>query len=194
MTTQHLRNRPFIKRVSHSTFLLLVLVVAAGCAQSPADTEPAVSSAPVQQKSEPSIATLANGSEIILELAITAEELATGLMFRPSLASDRGMLLLFHEERFPSIWMKNTLISLDLLYLDNSGRVVDLIADVPPCATDPCPTYSPDGEARAVLELATGSIETYGIAIGDQLLFERVPGYPVVEATAAPEADAAEEY
>jgi uncharacterized membrane protein (UPF0127 family) len=127
-------------------------------------------------------ATLPNGSVIKLELAITQEELANGLMFRPSLPADRGMFLLFEAERYPSIWMRNTLISLDLIYLDNSGMVVGLMSDVPPCAADPCPTYPATEPSRAVLELVAGSIASHGLKVGDKLEFEKVPGYPVAEA------------
>ena len=129
--------------------------------------------------------TLPNGTTINLELAITQEELANGLMFRPSLPADRGMFLLFEVERHPSIWMKNTLISLDLIYLNNSGVVVGLTPDVPPCAADPCPTYPASEPTRAVLEMVTGSIATHGLQVGDTLVFEKVPGYPV----AAPETE-----
>jgi uncharacterized membrane protein (UPF0127 family) len=90
------------------------------------------------------------------------------------------MLLLFEAQRYPSIWMKNTLVSLDLIFLDNSGVVVHLVPDVPPCAGDPCPTYVTEKPARAVLEMPAGSIAGHGLALGDRLEFTRVPGYPVV--------------
>jgi uncharacterized membrane protein (UPF0127 family) len=127
-------------------------------------------------------ATTSDGAAINLELALTQEELATGLMFRPTLAADRGMLLLFPVERYPSIWMKNTLIDLDLVFLDDHGIVVDIIAGVPPCVADPCPIYTPSVPARAVLEIAAGGADGHGIAVGDPLEFERVPGYPVPNA------------
>jgi uncharacterized membrane protein (UPF0127 family) len=162
---------------------LMIAVVLMGCSE-PARTarEPQVSSDP-QPAAAPAVglprAVLADGTEITLELALTPDELATGLMFRPSLAPDRGMLLLFGIERYASIWMKNTLMDLDLIFLDNDGVVVDVIQGVPPCAAEPCPTYSPAAPARAVLEMAAGGAERYGIAAGDRLTFDRVPGYPV---------------
>ena len=162
---------------------LVVVVILMGCSQ-PAQTPPASS-----HSSEPAAtpvvdlprAVLADGTVITLELALTPDELATGLMFRPSLPADRGMLLLFGIERYASIWMKNTLMDLDLIFLDDNGAVVDVITGVPPCAADPCPTYSPSAPARAVLEMAAGGAERYGIAAGDQLSFERVPGFPATE-------------
>ena len=90
------------------------------------------------------------------------------------------MLFLFDEARRPSFWMKNTLIALDLVFLDTAGRVVDVIPEVPPCAADPCPTYSPEVPSLAVLELGAGRAKAHGIVPGATLTFERVPGYPSV--------------
>ncbi len=172
--------------MTQTRFKLLLPAVAvaavvgcAGCSRPlhEASDGPAPAAAPRQL--EPPMAALADGSEITLELALTQEELATGLMFRPKLAPDRGMLLLFPTERYPSIWMKNTLVSLDLVFLDDRGDVVDIVPGVPPCTADPCPTYESSSAARAVLEIAAGGVDGYGIAVGDRLQFERVPGFPV---------------
>ena len=193
MIFQDLDPRTIIQGALRYPFFLVLLLAAAACTQPAQETDLLASTSPPQRTVEAPTGTLPDGSEITLELAITPEELATGLMYRPTLAADRGMLLLFEIERSPSIWMKNTLINLDLIYLDNSGAIVHLVADVPPCATDPCPTYSSENEARAVLEMITGSIETHGLSIGDTLAFERVPGYPLIEAAAETEADTVEE-
>jgi uncharacterized membrane protein (UPF0127 family) len=110
---------------------------------------------------------------------VTADEIARGLMFRPSLADDRGMLFLFDQPRQPSFWMKNMLIPLDLVFLDGTGTVVDVIANVQPCAADPCPNYPPSSPAQAVLEINAGGAAAHGIEVGTILRFERVPGYPI---------------
>ena len=132
-------------------------------------------------------AILPDGTRITLDVATTPEELARGLMFRPSLSEDRGMLLLFSEERVPNIWMKNTLVYLDLVFLDNSGRVVDVIEGAAPCAADPCPHYIPRHPARTVLEVAAGVAGRHGLQAGDIIEFREVDGYPV--RPAAPIAD-----
>lgn len=132
-------------------------------------------------------AVLPDGTRIALDLATTPEELAQGLMFRPSLPEDRGMLLLFPEERLPNIWMKNMFIHLDLVFLDDSGRVVDVIDRVAPCAADPCPHYIPRHPARTVLEVAAGVAGRHGLQVGDIIEFRDVGGYPV--RPAAPTAD-----
>ena len=188
MTTRH----RFFRRVPgmHTSVTGMALLLAIACSQ-PTSQPPAMESSQVRAAKTTSLpkATLPNGTAINLELAITQEELANGLMFRPSLPADRGMFLLFEVERHPSIWMKNTLISLDLIYLDNSGVVVGLTPDVPPCAADPCPTYPASEPTRAVLEMVAGSIATHALQIGDILEFEKVPGYPVTEAESEEESE-----
>ena len=124
---------------------------------------------------------LPDGFEVTLELAITPDELAQGLMFRPSLAADRGMLLIFAEERLPSIWMMNTLVALDIVYLDHRGVVVDVIPDAQPCPAEPCPRYVPKAAAQAVLEIPAGSASVHGVTAGAPLAFSRVPGFPTTE-------------
>ena len=129
-------------------------------------------------------AMLPDATRITLDVAATPEELARGLMYRPFLPDDRGMLLLFPEERVPSIWMKNTLVRLDLVFLDSSGRVVEVIERVDPCAADPCPHYVPRHPARTVLEIAAGVAGRHGLQPGDVIEFRGVEGYPVRPAPA----------
>ncbi len=76
------------------------------------------------------------------------------------------MLFLLTEERFPSFWMKNTLIPLDIIYLDGQGVVVDVTHDAQPCKTEPCPQYVTKAPALAVLELAAGSARAHGVTWG----------------------------
>jgi uncharacterized membrane protein (UPF0127 family) len=125
-------------------------------------------------------ATLADGSTVTLEIASTPEEISRGLMFRPSLAADRGMLFLFGHERLPSFWMKNTLIALDIIFLDSTGTIVDLVIDAQPCKVEPCPQYVPKLPAAAVLEVPGGTAAQHGIAEGQKITFERVGDYPLV--------------
>jgi uncharacterized membrane protein (UPF0127 family) len=167
-----------------------MLLVAAGCSQPTQKTPVKVVPTSSTQAAELPTATLENGFVVNLELAITPEEVANGLMFRPSLPTDRGMLFIFDVERQPSFWMKNTLIPLDLFFLDSLGKVVDIVADAQPCAADPCPTYTSEELARAVLELAAGSAAAQGIQAGAVINFDKTPGYPV---EAEPETDEDEE-
>lgn len=160
-------------------FLVLAVQLAAGCSQpAPTPDEPPQPQRPAV-KFVPPQAVLPDGFVVDLELAETPQEVADGLMYRPSLPAKRGMLFLFNSDRYPSFWMKNTLIPLDLVFLDASGTVVDIVAGVPPCAADPCPTYSPKTPARAVLEVAAGVSSAHGIEPGVALVFDRVNGFPV---------------
>ena len=164
--------------------LTAAFVAVLGCAPPPSAPPPAATPGsdlepgPVAPRPAPPTATLPDGFPVTLELAITPEELAQGLMFRPRLADDRGMLLIFPEERLPTIWMMNTLVALDLVYLDSRGTVVDVISDAQPCPAEPCPRYVPKRGARAVLELPAGSAAAHAVVEGVTLAFERVPGYP----------------
>ncbi len=122
---------------------------------------------------------LPDGFQVTLELAITPDELSQGLMFRPKLPEDRGMLLIFAEERLPSIWMMNTLVALDLVYLDSTGTVVDVITDAQPCPGEPCPKFTPKQPAKAVLEIPAGAATLHVIEAGTQLEFLHVPEFSV---------------
>jgi uncharacterized membrane protein (UPF0127 family) len=115
---------------------------------------------------------LPQGGSITAELAVTDEERQRGLMFRETLLPDQGMLFVFETEDFYSFWMKNTLIPLDLLWLDKDRRIVHIARNVPPCKADPCPSYPPDRPGLYVLELAAGSADRLGLKIFDRLEFK----------------------
>jgi len=112
-----------------------------------------------------------DGQSVRAELALTPEERAQGLMFRQNIEFDQGMLFVFDREGIYSFWMKNMLIPLDLIWLDKEKRVVHIERDVPPCAEEPCPTYSPKIPALYVLEIKAGSFEKRGLKMFDRLDF-----------------------
>ena len=114
---------------------------------------------------------LPTGSSITAELAVTAEERGRGLMFREKLLPDQGMLFVFEVEDFHSFWMKNTLIALDMLWLDKERRIVHIERDVPPCRADPCPSYTPRRPGSYVLELKAGSADRLKLKLFDRLEF-----------------------
>ena len=166
--------------------LTLLLLVVAGCSPSPTADDPTaattdVATAPSETPPRPPspTAVFPDGFTAAIELAITPDELAQGLMFRPSLPDDRGMLLVFSEERLPNIWMMNTLVALDLVYLDRTGRVVDVITDAQPCPGEPCPRFTPKLPAQAVLEIPAGAAGAHAITEGSVIEFTHVPGFPV---------------
>ncbi len=127
---------------------------------------------------QPPACTAPDGAQIVLELALTDEEKAQGLMFRDSLPVDRGMLFVFPGDGIHPFWMKNTFIPLDMVWLSASGAVVEVRADVPPCRLDPCPSYANVHAARAVLELASGAAVKHRITPGAVLRCSGIPGFP----------------
>jgi len=101
-----------------------------------------------------------------VELARTPEQRARGLMFRERLDPDHGMLFIFEEEGMYPFWMKNTLIPLDIIWIDKSGTVVFISKNTPPCEQEPCPTISPGKKAKYVLEVCGGTADRIGLAVG----------------------------
>lgn len=107
--------------------------------------------------------------DFTVELALTPEQQARGLMFRESLAEDAGMLFLYPSDRTITMWMRNTLISLDMLFLDRRGRILRIAERTTPLSDA---TISSGRPARAVLELPAGSARRLGIRPGDRVLHE----------------------
>ena len=104
------------------------------------------------------------------ELATTPETRTRGLMERPSLPVDQGMLFLFDIAQPLSFWMFNTLIPLDIIFADAERRITSIYAAVPPCRPPSrCPTYSSHGAAQFVLEVNAGTADRVGIGVGDEL-------------------------
>jgi hypothetical protein len=153
-------------------FVAAMLIVLAACSQP--QTPPASSTGP--SGSPPAAA---NGPRVIfpdgfvvhVELAADDELRAQGLMWRDQLAPDRGMLFLFNEDDEHAFWMKNTLIPLDMVWIDKDQRVAAVKYHVPPCKVANCPSYPPGVPSRYVLEVGGGVAEAHGIKAGDQLKF-----------------------
>jgi uncharacterized membrane protein (UPF0127 family) len=150
--------------------LLLMLVLA--CSQQSSAPPPAsetVTPAPVA--GSPRVV-FPNGFAVAVEIAATPELRAQGLMFRDHLNPASGMLFFFPENGVYDFWMKNTLIPLDMIWIDEGRKIVHIKSDVPPCRADPCPSYDPAVEARYVLEVAAGEAGKRGFRVGDVVRFE----------------------
>jgi uncharacterized protein len=137
----------------------------------PVDTQPAVYSGPR--------VIFPDGTAISVEIAADDEKRAQGLMFRDRLGPNAGMLFMFLQDEEHSFWMKNTLIPLDLVWIDADQKVVHVKYNVPPCKVEDCPSYPPGVMSRYVLEVAGGVAEAHGIKSGDQLRFEQTEGVVV---------------
>jgi uncharacterized protein len=101
-----------------------------------------------------------------VEMATTEEEKTTGLMYRKELAEGKGMLFDFTPEQEVSMWMKNTYISLDMIFIRADGRIVRIAENTEPMSTKIIPSR---GLAKAVLEVIAGTAQKYGIAPGDRV-------------------------
>lgn len=101
-----------------------------------------------------------------VEMARTEEQKATGLMYRKELADGRGMLFDFSPEQPISMWMKNTFISLDMIFIGSDGRITRIAENTEPQSTR---IISSGGPAKAVLEVIGGTARKYGIAPGDRV-------------------------
>ena len=102
-----------------------------------------------------------------VEIADSFEETARGLMFRESMPLDAGMLFDFDPPREPNMWMKNTLISLDMLFLDKDGIVVAIARNAEPHSLR---RISPGMPVNGVLEINGGLAQDLGIEPGDVVL------------------------
>lgn len=113
------------------------------------------------------------GKKFSVEIADTSEKTALGLMFRDNMPSDHGMLFIFPAEAPRSFWMKNTRISLDIMYFDKELKLVSISADTPPCKVSRCPSYPSVIPAKYVLELNAGTASKLGVNLGDTLTIHR---------------------
>lgn len=115
--------------------------------------------------------TLPDGTVIRAEAARTPEEHARGLMFRPALEEDQGMLFFLDGARPHPFWMKNTMIPLDIIWMDGSKTIIHIEFQTPPCKADPCPTYGPSSPSHYVLEVKGGVARNKGLKPGMVLKF-----------------------
>ncbi len=99
------------------------------------------------------------GKKIRIEIVDEPIEMAKGLMFREKLCANCGMLFVFGRDMPQSFWMKNTLIPLDMVFIDSNFVVVDVLhAD--PCIKDPCEHYNSQKPAKYVLEVVQNTFDT----------------------------------
>ena len=101
-----------------------------------------------------------------VEMALTPAQLMVGLMFRPSVPADEGMLFDWGTPRESAMWMRNTIASLDMLFITEEGRVLRIAERTVPYSLAAIESRGP---VRATLELAAGTAERLGIRIGDRV-------------------------
>ncbi|RZA36345.1 MAG: DUF192 domain-containing protein [Lysobacteraceae bacterium] len=120
------------------------------------------------------------GQRYQVEIADDDAERARGLMFRDELKAGTGMIFIHDREEPQAYWMKNTRIALDILYFDESRKLVAQQRDVPPCsAGNQCPPYPSNSPARYVLELNAGEAAKLNLQDGAILtLSDSIPVQP----------------
>jgi uncharacterized protein len=147
---------PMIKRL---TFAVLLVAVAAFL----------VASSPTARSAEQQILEIASKTGVhvfSVELAVTDEERARGLMFRRSVPESYGMLFDFKRDQEVTMWMRNTYVSLDMIFIQSDGRIRRIAENT---ETESDKIIPSGGQVRAVLEVAAGTAKKFGIEPGDRV-------------------------
>jgi len=146
---------------------VLLAVVAIACTKPNPPAHP-----PVASTSNAPRVVFPDGFAINVEIAADDDTRQQGLMFRDRMAEDRGMLFFFMSQGEYAFWMKNTLIPLDMIWIDAQHKVVHVAHDVQPCKADPCPSVPPNAPATYVLETAAGVAAKHRVGVGAVVRFE----------------------
>jgi uncharacterized membrane protein (UPF0127 family) len=159
------RRRAFVSAVP----LRLLAVLFAASLMAPAIRSPARAEAPAGRVSvagpvEPlQIQTATGAHTLMVEVARTPQQRITGLMYRRSMPRNHGMLFTFDTDQVIMMWMKNTYISLDMIFLDRTGVVISVVTDAVPFSEA---IISSGGIAAAVIEVNAGVARELGITAG----------------------------
>jgi len=116
---------------------------------------------------------LPGGQKIRAEVMMREADVQRGMKYRDSLAEDRGMLFLHGSPGNYAYWMHEVRIPLDMIWMDENKRIVEMYRNAKPCpdAPEKCPVYGGRQQAVFVLELAGGMADRYGLKLGQQLEF-----------------------
>lgn len=117
-----------------------------------------------QFKKEGELTFLKNQEKLTIEIADNEEETTQGLMYRRSMPDSCGMVFIFTDSQPRSFWMKNTYLPLDILYLDESKKIVTIQANRTPFSEEEIPSFE---NAKYVLEVNAGYCKRKGIEKGD---------------------------
>ncbi|MGY0391915.1 DUF192 domain-containing protein [Bizionia sp. KMM 8389] len=144
-------------------------IVSTACKEEPKKTKQAKVS--FKKEGELTLLKQANDSVIAkldIEIADNEFETQTGLMYRESMKTNRGMLFIFPNEQPRSFYMKNTRIPLDLIYLDSQKTIVSFQENAQPFDESSLPSYE---AAKYVLEVNSGLVAKWQLAVGDKMTF-----------------------
>ena len=105
------------------------------------------------------------------QVASSVRDRARGLMYKKALARDNAMLFVFDKEGEHSFWMKNTLLPLDILWLNGQKKIVYIKENFQPCQGDFCPKETPSAKAKYALEVNAGIVKELDVKLGDSVDF-----------------------
>jgi uncharacterized protein len=174
-------NRPaMLRRFVAVAAVVVCLSACAGAANSGSSQSAGCAAGAKQEASEAGLdqitLCLRSGSKtraFVVEMARTPQQQNQGLMFRTTLADDKGMLFPFPQPRIASFWMRNTLIPLDIIFIGSDGRIVNIAENTTPYSLEPVVSIAP---VTAVLELRGGLTAQLGIKAGDAVTWEARKG------------------
>jgi uncharacterized membrane protein (UPF0127 family) len=109
-------------------------------------------------------------SGIEIEIADDNDQRATGLMFRNKLAENQGMLFIFPTETLQSFWMKNTILSLDIIFVNSKMEIVKIHKNTTPYSEQSYPSLKP---AQYVVEVIAGYCDKHNVKEGDKIVWRR---------------------
>jgi uncharacterized protein len=118
------------------------------------------------EKKPLAIITASGSHKVTVEVTSSKEEQTTGLMFRRSIGPDDGMIFLYPQDQEITMWMKNTYIPLDMIFVKSDGTVLRIEENTEPLSER---IISSEGNARAVIEMKGGSAARFGIKPGDKI-------------------------
>ncbi|GAB1855786.1 hypothetical protein MHTCC0001_06200 [Flavobacteriaceae bacterium MHTCC 0001] len=160
-------------KFKYHTYLLFSLVLLSSCFISCKEEAKKVTQTEIKFKKEGelSIFNSNNNSAKVkfdIEIADTDFDIQTGLMYRNSMKSNRGMLFIFEDERERFFYMKNTKISLDIIYINSNKKIVSFQKNATPFDETSLPSGKP---AKYVLEINGGLVDELGLKVGDSINF-----------------------
>ncbi len=110
-----------------------------------------------------------NDHLVVAEIADTPDRWQKGYMFRREVRDGEGMVFVFPQPEVHPFWMKNTLVPLDIIWMDEARTIVHIEPNTPPCKADPCTSYGPPRKSSAVLEVRAGTAAAQGLKVGNRL-------------------------
>ncbi len=152
--------------------LLIFVIVLASCKTEP---KQALKTETVSFTKEGELSILSTETDSIkanfeIEIAETEYETQTGLMYRPSMQQNRGMLFIFPDVSARSFYMKNTEFPLDIIYIGEGKKIVSFQKNAQPYDESSLPSNAP---AKYVLEINAGLSDQLGLQVGDSIIFSR---------------------